>query len=214
MKAISHCQSPWIEVELLNFSSGPAAVDANINMTYDGDDIRLCVMQRATPNQLLGVERRYFHRHRIHHIILSDESPSSLAYRAGIKSYDRIIAMDGINVENDTPEQFGQRFDVRRDLAAEILVCSPATYAHYKSNGMHLHCVLSSVQRLKPVFNAAGTDESVAQLADRSIFVYSRVERQFRFTDQFSNRGNFLCHSLGRKCFDFDTSSISDLQST
>ena len=185
-----------------------------MNMTYDGDDIRLCMMQRATPEQLMGIRFCYSRRHRLHYIRLTDASQSSLAYRAGIRNYDRIITINGINVEHETRAGLEQCYDRRRDLAVEILVCSPATYAHYKSNGMHLYCDLSSVQRLKPVINAAGQDEGVAQLADRSIFASFRMERQFKFTDQFSTRGNVLYHSLGRNYLDFDSSSISDLQST
>ncbi|CAF2779689.1 unnamed protein product [Rotaria sp. Silwood2] len=136
-----------------------AAVDENINLTYTNDDIRLCTMQRAIPEQLIGVQFHYFSSERFHYIKLIEDLPSSLARRGGIRSYDRIIFLNGINIENDNLAQFDRRFKSQRHLPVQMLVCSPATYDHYKANKMSFSCDLPSVQRLKPIY-ATSTSNS------------------------------------------------------
>ncbi|CAF4030387.1 unnamed protein product [Rotaria sp. Silwood1] len=56
-----------------------------------------------------------------------DESNSKLALCAGIKCFDRVIELNG------------------------LLICSPATYAHYKSKNKHIHSNLETVKVMKPV---------------------------------------------------------------
>ncbi|CAF2889229.1 unnamed protein product [Rotaria sp. Silwood2] len=136
-----------------------AAVDENINLTYTNDDIRLCTMQRTIPEQLIGVQFHYFSSERFHYIKLIEDLPSSLARRGGIRSYDRIIFLNGINIENDNLAQFDRRFKSQRHLPVQMLVCSPATYDHYKANKMSFSCDLPSVQRLKPIY-ATSTSNS------------------------------------------------------
>ncbi|CAF1173679.1 unnamed protein product [Rotaria sordida] len=121
-------------------------------------------MQRAVPEQKLGVILRYHNQHRFYYLTWSTDSQSSLAYRAGIQNFDRVIELNGINVENDTDEQIDQRFDVRRDFPVEILVCNPSTYQHYKSNNKTLHRHLPTVQRLKPVYDTSGHSSSLLLL--------------------------------------------------
>ncbi|CAF1358489.1 unnamed protein product [Rotaria magnacalcarata] len=87
-------------------------------------------MQRAIPQQKIGVYFLYSVPHRFHYIKLVEDFPSSLAQRAGIKSYDRVIFVNGVNIENDTSNQLDHRFDTERHLPFEMLVCSPATYEY------------------------------------------------------------------------------------
>ena len=122
-------------------------------MIYEHDDIRLCTMQRAVSPQLLGVIFSYYHRQKpFNYIILDEDTPLSLARRSGIKNYDRIIFYNGINIENGTADQIRTRFRSNRHLPVQMLVCSPATYAHYKANNKPFHIDLSTVQRLTPVY--------------------------------------------------------------
>jgi C-terminal processing protease CtpA/Prc len=110
-------------------------------------------MQRAIPQQLLGVHFYHFDgQEKIYYIQLIKDLPLSLARRAGIKEYDRIITLNGVNIEKDTFDQFRKRFKSERYLPVQMLVCSPATYAHYKDNNKPIHSDLSTVQRLKPVY--------------------------------------------------------------
>ncbi|CAF4151847.1 unnamed protein product [Rotaria sordida] len=81
-----------------------------------------------------------------------EDLPSSLARRAGLKSYDRIIFLNGVNIENDSQTQFNHRFDIDRHLPVEMLVCNPATYEHYKANQKIVHFDLPTIQRLKPIY--------------------------------------------------------------
>lgn len=109
-------------------------------------------MQRTIPEQLLGIGRYHHRQEQFHYIKLSEKFQSSLAYRAGLKNYDRIISLNGINIENDTTEKLSERFNTQLHLPVQILVCSPATYIHYKANRKLLHIDLPTVQRLKPVY--------------------------------------------------------------
>jgi C-terminal processing protease CtpA/Prc len=113
-------------------------------------------MQRAIPEQKLGVYFHYHDQERFHYITLTNELQLSLARRGGIKNYDRVISFNGVNVENDTYEQLYERFDNERHLPAQMLVCSPATYAHYKSNKKPFYSNLRTVQHLKPVHATSG----------------------------------------------------------
>ncbi|CAF4843076.1 unnamed protein product [Rotaria sp. Silwood1] len=141
-----------------HYNSSPA-VDESINLTYTNDDIRLCTMQRAIPKQILGFFRHYFSQQPFHYIKLMEDLPSSLARRAGLKNYDRVIFLNGINIENDTYDQLWYRFDTERHLPVQMFVCSPATYEYYKTNKKAFHFDLPTIQCLKPVY-ATSTSES------------------------------------------------------
>jgi hypothetical protein len=110
-------------------------------------------MQRIIPSQLLGISLCYHKQRRFHSIELSGDFESSLAYRAGMKNCDRVICFNDIDIEEDTVDQFVERFDAQLHLPVQMLVCSPATYEHYKSNNKRIHFDLSTVQHLKPVFD-------------------------------------------------------------
>ncbi|CAF3804948.1 unnamed protein product [Rotaria sp. Silwood1] len=115
-------------------------------------------MQRAIPQQKIGVYFNYLTQHRFHYIKLTDNLPSSLARRAGLKDYDRIISFNGVNVESDTHDQLVHRFHTERHLPVQMLACSPATYAHYKENNKLFHNDLPIIQRLKPVYATTTSD--------------------------------------------------------
>ena len=127
-------------------------------MIYEQDDIRLCTMQRAIPEQRLGISCDYDKRHRSHFIKLTEDVQSTLAIRAGIKHYDRVISFNGVNIEHETFNQLMDRFDLNRNAPVQILVCSPATYVHYKTHKMRLHNDLPTVQRLKPVYATSSNE--------------------------------------------------------
>ncbi|CAF4900088.1 unnamed protein product [Rotaria sp. Silwood1] len=150
---------PRIIQNWLSTHYSSAAVDENISLTDTNDDIRLCTMQRAIPEQRLEIGLHYFIPQKFYYIKLIEDSPSSLARRAGLKSYDRVIFLNGVNIENDSPMQFDHRFDIDRHCPVQMLVCSPATYDHYKANKMNFSCDLPSVQRLKPIY-ATSTSNS------------------------------------------------------
>ncbi|CAF1329795.1 unnamed protein product [Adineta steineri] len=137
------------------------SIDENTQCNYDCDDIRLCRIQRIVSNQLIGIKRFYNKQDDFHYFILSDKSDElSLAYRSGIKNFDRFICLNGINIEHETFNEITQRFNNQLNLPLQILVCSPATYHYYKTNNIHLHSHLPTVQHLKPVFDISLTKEN------------------------------------------------------
>ncbi|CAF3806983.1 unnamed protein product [Rotaria sp. Silwood1] len=145
-----------------------AALDESINLAYTNDDIRLCIMQRAIPQQKIGVSLLYFAPKQFHYVKLTADLPSSLARRAGLKNYDRIIFLNGLNIENDTHNKFYSRFDTTRHLPIQMLVCSPATYTYYKTNKKQFHINLPTIQHLTPVF-ATSTSESHTEIPAVSV---------------------------------------------
>lgn len=125
-------------------------------MPYVADDIRLCTMQRASSEEKLGVVLNFHFHERFHFLKLLDDFQLTLAFRAGVKSFDRVIEYNGTNVEADSPEEFARRFDIDRDQPIKLLVCSPATYHYYKQNKKQLHSGLPTVRHLEPVQNVTG----------------------------------------------------------
>jgi len=132
------------------------AFDEKTDWMYEADDIRLCTMQRAIPEQKLGIFLCYHRSRRFHYIKFYGDFESSLAYRGGIRNFDRIIALNNINIENDTAKQLSNRFNVDRHRPLQMLVCSPATYEHYKSNKKVFDDNLSTIQRLRPAYATLG----------------------------------------------------------
>ena len=103
-------------------------------MQYTRDDIRLCTMKPSTENESLGIRIRY-HRHESFFYVTFDdrqEQMNTLAYRAGLRPYDRVIEHNGVNIEKLSSTEFQRRWDTRRKETTQLLVCSPATYLHYK----------------------------------------------------------------------------------
>jgi C-terminal processing protease CtpA/Prc len=136
-------------------SIDPLAIDENTPLTYTIDDIRLCTIQRVIPGEVLGICLHYHRHERFHYIKLSADYESTLAFRAGIKSFDRIIEYNGINIEGDSADNLKKKIDDSNNQIIQLLICSPATYAHYKTNKKHLHSNLDTVKRLKPFHDTA-----------------------------------------------------------
>ena len=139
-------------------------------------------MQRAVLKQKLGVHFYYYDKdERFHYIKLTEDLKSTLAMRSGIKNYDRIVTLNGVNIENDTQTQFMERFEADRHLPVQMLVCSPSTYVHYRENGKSLHNNLPTVQQLQPVYASSSNEhkhELLLQL--NACVIYSSVD-SYRF---------------------------------
>ena len=123
----------------------PCTIDSNISLTYVNDDIRLCTIQRTVSGQSTGLFSHY-HRHEcFHYITLNADDQSSVAYRAGLRSFDRVIECNGIQIEAEPADHLQQTLDRTGTRPLQMLVCSPATYLHYKQNNKRLHGDLASV---------------------------------------------------------------------
>lgn len=132
------------------------AIGKDTTLSYSEDDIRLCTILRSQSTQLLGIYREYWKPKKFHYMTLITESRSSLAYRAGIKNYDRIITFNGVNIEEETFEQYQKIFSMNCHLPVQMLLCSPATYAHCKSQNRPIHIGLDTVKYLRPVTGIVG----------------------------------------------------------
>jgi hypothetical protein len=124
----------------------PCAMDETTSPVYSADDIRLCTMHRATRDQSFGLILRY-HRHEgFHYVTLLGDPGSNLAHSAGVRSFDRLIEFNGMNIETDSADALSKRLNDVDTLYLHLLVCSPATYMHYKAKGVPLHRHLDTVK--------------------------------------------------------------------
>jgi hypothetical protein len=140
-------------IKFRKFILGDRSFDENTQFEYLKDDIRLCTIQRSTSDQLIGICHYYNKQGNFHYIKLIDNYENTLAFRGGIRNYDRFIYLNGINIENESLEQITLRFKNEINLHIQLLVCSPSTYHYYKSNNINIHLNLPTIQYLKPVFD-------------------------------------------------------------
>ena len=132
----------------------------------------MCTIEKVRHRQPLGIVP-YYHRHeRFHYVKLNDDYQSTLAFYAGIKSFDRVIECNGRNVEDDSAENFKKKIDTIGDQLFQLLVCSPATYIHYKKNNKCLHSKLDTVKHLKPVLKTASEYTTLKYLYQYFLFRY------------------------------------------
>ena len=129
----------------------PRAVDENTSLKYQDDDIRLCTIKRSTANLPVGISLHYHRHERFHYLKLVDDDSSALTKRAGLKSFDRIIEYNNINVEDYSIEELKRKIEDKINLHFQVLVCSPATYKHYKRNHKKIHYQMSTVRRRRSV---------------------------------------------------------------
>lgn len=127
-------------------------IDENTNLTYEHDDIRLCTIQRLTSDQRLGTVMLQNRNYQFYFIQLCSNQYTDLLNRSGLKNFDRIISINGVNIEQKTLLELIRFVRQQQHLPVQLLVCSPSTYEHYKLNHSPLHEHLPTVQRCKPVF--------------------------------------------------------------
>jgi hypothetical protein len=122
-----------------------------MSLIYQNDDIRLCQMESNTSHASFDLFLHY-HRHEgFHYLTLNDDDTNSLALRAGLKSFDRIIQWNDQDVQNWTGTQLQQCFDSNEGRTLRLLVCDPATFRHYRESNRSIDANLDTVQQLEPV---------------------------------------------------------------
>ncbi|CAF1345089.1 unnamed protein product, partial [Didymodactylos carnosus] len=134
------------------------SVDLEAGLMYVKDDIRSCTMQRSKEEEKLGIILKYHKHQKIHYVVLFEEHKETLAYRAGIKNYDRVIEYNKDNVECDTEEEYASRYDQNRLMPLTLLVCDPGTYAYYKRQRKTISSGLSTVIFMPPVLVSNSVD--------------------------------------------------------
>ncbi|CAF3912931.1 unnamed protein product [Rotaria magnacalcarata] len=170
----------WFEQ---NYDDG--TIDETINIKYEKDDIRLCTIQHLRFDELIGINQFYHKKDHFHYIRLSTDSQTSLAYRSGMRNFDRLISFNGINIEQETPEKIAERFKKECYRPIQILVCSPATYQHYKLNNINIHANLSTVQFLEPAFDLS--------LSNLEISTPLNISMREKFVVVQTETNNFIC---------------------
>jgi C-terminal processing protease CtpA/Prc len=92
-----------------------------------------------------------YHKHeRFYYVKPIDNFQNTLAFRAGIRLYDRIIEVNGTNIENDANGTMIKQITNQAQLI-QLLLCSPATYEHYRTENEQLHSNLETVKLMRPV---------------------------------------------------------------
>ena len=147
-------------------------MDENTYQLYVEDDIRLCTMRHFKREDKFGLRWRYHTGLKFHYLTLwgNQRMKSKLA---GIKSFDRIIELNGINVEQDTIDQLVRKVSVMCKALQPIslLLTNPSTYEYYKQHGITIDSNLLTVKRMKPILQEEGTMNSSLEIV-RLIFVF------------------------------------------
>ncbi|CAF4357969.1 unnamed protein product [Rotaria sp. Silwood2] len=115
------------------------------------DDIRLCTITRSNEQDKWGFSFNYNddgHYCSIN-ILSGPNNRQSNAALAGIKSEDRLIEINGENIQNLTYTELKQRInDIRYPQSLQMLVADAETFNNYKEKNKPIHSKLQSVKYL------------------------------------------------------------------
>jgi hypothetical protein len=131
-------------------------VDHHTIASDSQDQIRICTLSRLITHEHLGFEFHYHKQQRFHYILLTANDDISLAQLAGLRNFDRIIEMNGKNVE-DVPgweklqEQFCFLLNQQPEDPIKFTVLDPNTYNRYKESNKSLSSFSSAVTVMKPI---------------------------------------------------------------
>ncbi|CAF1330790.1 unnamed protein product [Rotaria sp. Silwood1] len=113
------------------------------------ENIRLCTIYRADPSDTFGFELNYHRREQFHSlsIIPGRDNGRSNAELAGIETDDRLIEINGQNIQNLSHEQITQRIRaVKHPDPLELLVTDVSTFEYYKQQQKVIHRGLPNVK--------------------------------------------------------------------
>ncbi|CAF3266956.1 unnamed protein product [Rotaria socialis] len=113
------------------------------------EDIRLCTIYRADPSDTFGIELNYHRREQFHSlsIVPGRNNERSNAEQAGIKTDDRLIEINGQNIQNLSHDQITQRIRaVKHPDPLVVLVSDVPTFEHYKQQQKLIHRGLPNVK--------------------------------------------------------------------
>ncbi|CAF3566014.1 unnamed protein product [Rotaria sp. Silwood1] len=113
------------------------------------EDIRLCTIYRADSSDTFGIELNYHRREQFHSlsIVPGRDNGRSNAELAGIKTDDRLIEINGQNIQSLSHEQITQRIRaVKHPDPLEILVADVPTFEYYKQQQKIIHRGLPNVK--------------------------------------------------------------------
>ncbi|CAF1230905.1 unnamed protein product [Rotaria sordida] len=117
------------------------------------EDIRLCTIDRADSADTFGIELNYHRREQFHSlsIIPGRDNERSNAEVAGVKTDDRLIEINGQNIQNLSHEQITQRIRaIKHPDPLEVLVADVPTFEYYKQQQKLIHRGLPNVKVMPP----------------------------------------------------------------
>ncbi|UJR14446.1 hypothetical protein I4U23_001443 [Adineta vaga] len=117
------------------------------------EDIRLCTILRTNSRDPPGFVIDYNQKERSHvlNIVPSCQNRLSDAELAGIKPNDRLIEINGKNIENLTNEEIKQRIHaIKYPNSLQLLVVDVPTYHYYQQQNKRIYRKLSNVCILPP----------------------------------------------------------------
>lgn len=170
--------------DLSRVSRGPMTTSPSIlpppPQPLSNEDIRLCTIHRADATDTFGIELNYHRKEQFHSLSITpgrDNEPSSKIIRigflrllfnlvldaelAGIKTDDRLIEINGQNIQTYDHDQVTQRIrGVKYPQPLQMLVANVPTYEYYKQQQKLIHRGLPNV-RIMPA-NIPGRSASPA----------------------------------------------------
>ena len=111
-------------------------------------------MRLSSANRSTGILMIYHKHEQFYYVKPVDNFQNTLAAHAGVKPYDRLIEINGTNVENIADKRIIQFLMSRSGRTIQLLLCNPATFEYHKRNKRQIHSNLDTVKLMKPVRNA------------------------------------------------------------
>ncbi|CAF3177363.1 unnamed protein product [Rotaria sp. Silwood2] len=127
----------------------PPLIIPSSSVPLKNEDIRLCSIYRADASDTFGIELNYHRREQFHSlsIVSGRNNEPSNAELAGIKTDDRLIEINGQNIQNLSHEQITQRIRaVKHPDPLEVLVADVPTFVYYKQQQKLIHRNLPNVK--------------------------------------------------------------------
>lgn len=169
IRDLSKARTPSVP-DLTRTSRPPitSSVLPSLITSLPNEDIRLCTINRADTSDPFGIELNYHRKEQFHSLSITpgrDNGPSSKknilflfvlffillfyldAELAGIKNQDRLIEINGQNIQTFDHEQVTQRIRaVKYPEPLQMLVASVPTYDYYKQQQKLIHRGLPTVK--------------------------------------------------------------------
>lgn len=138
----------------------------SLGTSLPNEDIRLCTINRADASDAFGIELNFHRKEQFHSLSITpgrDNGPSSKIFYfseilisilssidaevAGIKNEDRLIEINGQNIQTFDHDQVTQRIRaVKYPEPLQMLVANVPTYDYYKQQQKLIHRGLPNVK--------------------------------------------------------------------
>ncbi|CAF1418902.1 unnamed protein product, partial [Didymodactylos carnosus] len=165
------------------------SINPESSLQYIEDDIRSCTMQRRRKEDTLGLIFKYHKHEKFHYLLLSSGYQETLAYRAGIKPYDRVIEFNEVNIERESSGEYEKRYDQILLKPITLLVCNPSTYAYYRQQRRSINTDLPTVKFMQ-LANAADRMDNETPSRSASLYPSPKLQQETVVRDHCVIRWN------------------------